>query len=103
VRLLGSSCSDRASRRYVKVEHWLLDTESDGQEQQAELVWRLRSVYDRSEVVDVLRQLSEDGFIRRRLRSEKRIDELGLVAVREEEEREEYWFLGDQRWYQTAM
>jgi len=103
VRLLGSSCSDRASRRYVKVEHWLLDTESDGQEQQAELVWRLRSVYDRSEVVDMLRQLSEDGFIRRRLRSEKRIDELGLVAVREEEEREGYWFLGDQRWYQTAM
>ncbi|KAF8506874.1 hypothetical protein F5888DRAFT_45373 [Russula emetica] len=70
---------------------------------QAELVWRLRSVYDRAEVVDVLRQLSEDGFVRGRLRSNKQIGELGLVAVREEEEREEYWFLGDQRWYQTGM
>ncbi len=65
-------------------------------------MWRLRSVYDRAEVVEVLRQLSEDGFIRRRLSWNKQISELGLVAVREEEEREEYWFLGDQRWYQTA-
>jgi hypothetical protein len=32
----------------------------------------------------------------------KQISELGLVAVREEEEREAYWFLGDLRWYQTA-
>ena len=83
--------------------HWLLDTESDCQEQQAELAWRLRSVYDRSEVVDVLRQLSEDGYIRRRLSSKKQIEEVGLIAVREEEEREVYLFLGDQRWYQTAM
>jgi hypothetical protein len=60
-------------------------------------------VYDRTEVVDVLRQLSEDGFVRRRLSRNKQIDELGLVAIREEEEREEYWFLGNQRWYQTAM
>jgi len=57
-------------------------------------------VYDRAEVVDVLRQLSEDGFIRRRLSSN--IDELGLVTVRDEEEGEEYWFLGDQRWYQAV-
>jgi hypothetical protein len=60
-------------------------------------------VYDRAEVVEVMRQLSEDGFVRRRLSWNKQIEELGLVAVREEEEREEYWFLGDQRWYQTAM
>lgn len=60
-------------------------------------------MYDRSEVMDVLKQLSEDGFVRRRLSSNKPIDELGLVAVSEEKEREEYWFLGDQRWYQTAM
>jgi oxalate---CoA ligase len=65
-------------------------------------VWRLRSVYDRAEVVDVLRQLSEDGFIRRRLSPNKLIDELGLVTVRDEEEQEEYWFLGDQRWYQAV-
>lgn len=65
-------------------------------------MWRLRSVYDRAEVVDVLRQLSEDGFIRRRLSWNKQISELGLVAVMEEEEREVYWFLGDLRWYQAA-
>ncbi len=81
--------------------HWLLDTKSDGK--QTELVWRLRSVYDRADVVDVLRQLSEEGFLRRRLSPNKPVDELGLVAVRQEEEREEYWFLGDQRWYQGAM
>lgn len=65
-------------------------------------MWRLRSVYDRAEVTEVLRQLYDDGFVRRRLIWDKQIDELGLVAVKEEEEREEYLFLGDQRWYQTA-
>ena len=78
-------------------------TGADGQEQQAELVWRLRSVYDRAEVMEVLRQLYEDGFIRRQLGTNKRVYELGLNVVREEEERDEYWFLGDQRWYQAAM
>jgi hypothetical protein len=78
-------------------------TETDGQEQQAELVWRLRSVYDRAEVMEVLRQLYEDGFIRRQTGTNKPVDELGLIMVREEEERDEYWFLGDQRWYQAAM
>jgi hypothetical protein len=65
-------------------------------------VWRLRSVYDRAEVVEVLRQLYDDGFVRRRLSWDKQIDELGLAAVKEEEEREEYLFLGDQRWYHSA-
>lgn len=60
-------------------------------------------MYDRAEVIDVLRQLSEDGFVRRRLSLNKQIGELGLVAVKEEEEKEVYWFLGDQRWYQTTM
>lgn len=79
-------------------------TDADDQEQQAELVWRLRSVYDRAEVMEVLRQLYEDGFIRRRLGTNKRVCELGLTVVREEEEeRDEYWFLGDQRWYQATM
>jgi hypothetical protein len=76
-------------------------TGADCQEQQAELQWRLRSVYDRAEVTEVLRQLYEDGYVRRRLGTNRRIDELGLVAVREEEEREVYWFLGDQRWYKA--
>ena len=46
------------------------------------LVWRLQSVYDRTDVIEVLRQLCEDGFVRLRLGSDKRIDELGLAAVR---------------------
>jgi hypothetical protein len=70
---------------------------------QAELMWRLRSVYDRAEVIEVLRQLYEDGYVRRRLGTNRRVDELGLVAVKEEEEREVYWFLGDQRWYHAAI
>jgi hypothetical protein len=55
--------------------------------------------------MEVLRQLYEDGFIRRRLGTNKRVCELGLTVVREEEEeeRDEYWFLGDQRWYQATM
>lgn len=65
-------------------------------------MWRLRSVYDRAEVVEVLRQLYDDGYVRRRISWDKQIDELGLAAVKEEEEREVYLFLGEQRWYQTA-
>ena len=75
-------------------------TEADVQEQQTELVWRLRSVYDRAEVIEVLRHLWENGFVGRRSSRDKQIDELGLIVAREEEEREKYWFLGEhERWY----
>jgi hypothetical protein len=74
-------------------------TEADVQEQQTELVWRLRSVYDRAEVIEVVGEMWENGFVGRRSSPDKQIDELGLIVVREEEEREKYCFLGDERWY----
>ena len=90
-----------------QVRDWLVDgcrTEAEFQEQKAELVWRLRSVYDRAEVIEVVRHLSETGFLGQRSSPEKHIDELGLIVVREEEEREKYWFLGEQRhWYQAGV
>ncbi|KAI0304649.1 hypothetical protein BC826DRAFT_977421 [Russula brevipes] len=70
---------------------------------QAEIVWRLRSVYDRAEVIEALRQLHEDGFVRRRLGANKPVRELGLVPVREEDERAVHWLLGNRRWYQASL
>jgi len=79
------------------------EVDSDGVcgTQQAEIVWRLRSVYDRVEVIEVMRQLYEDGFVWRRVGTNKVVHEMGLVTVREEEERAVYWFLGDRRWYRA--
>ena len=79
------------------------EAEPDGvKQQQAEIAWRLRSVYERIEVVDVLRQLFENGFVERRVGTNKVVDHLGLVAVIEEEEKEVYWFLSDRsRWYRA--
>jgi len=73
---------------------------------QAEVLWRLRSVYDGAEVIDVLRQLCEDGFLRRRVGVNGRIWEVGLVPVREKQEKEVFWFLGDlrdRRWYHAGV
>lgn len=66
-------------------------------------MWRLRSVYDRAEVIEALRQLHDDGFVRRRLGANKPVRELGLVPVREEGERAVYWLLGNRRWYQASL
>ena len=55
-------------------------------------------MYDRAEVIEVLRHLWENGFVGRRSSRDKQIDELGLIVATEEEERK-YWFLGDERWY----
>jgi hypothetical protein len=71
--------------------------------QQAEIVWRLRSVYDRVEVIEVLRQLCENGFVRRRVSRNGVVHEMGMVTVREEEERVVYWFLADRRWYRAQF
>jgi oxalate---CoA ligase len=72
-----------------------------GWDMQAEIVWRLRSVYDSAEVIDVLRELHEEGFVKRRVKENRRIDELGLVSVMERDDKEVYWFLGERRWYQV--
>jgi len=58
-------------------------------------------VYDRVEVTEVLRQLYETGFVQRRVGTNSVIFELGLVTLKEEEEKEVHWFLGDRRWYRA--
>jgi oxalate---CoA ligase len=84
-------------------DNCILGGELMGWDIQAEIVWKLRSVYDGAEVVDVLRQLYEEGFVRRKSKESRRMwmYELGLVPVMEKEDREVYWFLGDRRWYQV--
>ncbi|KAI0274891.1 hypothetical protein BC834DRAFT_850125 [Gloeopeniophorella convolvens] len=67
---------------------------------QAEITWRLRSVYDRAEIVDVLRHLYDEGYVQRRVK--ERVYEVGLVPVEEKEERAVFWMLGDRRWYQAG-
>jgi len=60
-------------------------------------------VYDRVEVTEVLRQLYETGFVQRRVGTNRVIFDLGLVTLKEEEEKEVYWFLGDRRWYRAPF
>jgi uncharacterized membrane protein affecting hemolysin expression len=61
--------------------------------------WLLRSIYDAQEIMEVLKVLLDEGFVRRAL-----IDgeEGSLVAPTEEEERRVFWFLGERPWYQTV-
>lgn len=60
-------------------------------------------MYDRVEVTEVLKQLYEAGFVQRRVSTNRVIFELGLVTLKEEEEKEVYWFLGDRRWYRAPF
>ncbi|GLB36492.1 putative B-block binding subunit of TFIIIC [Lyophyllum shimeji] len=60
---------------------------------QAELRWRLRSVYDRQEVGDILRSLQEDGFLK--MRCDPTIvwdDEVNVAALDDREEKGVFWF-----------
>ena len=69
--------------------------------QQAEIVWRLRSVYDRIEVIEVMRRLCDKGIVWCRVGRNKVVHEMGLVTVRDEDERAVFWFLGHHRWYRA--
>ncbi|KAI0374486.1 hypothetical protein BV20DRAFT_961659 [Pilatotrama ljubarskyi] len=68
---------------------------------QAEIRWRLRSVYDRQEVCEVLQTLQEEGYITPRFDAVGPILEIGPADDREE--RATFWFLttGGRRWYQV--
>lgn len=62
---------------------------------QRELGWRLRAVYDRREVHEVLVFLEQEGLLRKR----------GEMAAAfsppdEDEEKTTFWLLGDRRWFQ---
>ncbi|KAG6814043.1 hypothetical protein H0H92_003893 [Tricholoma furcatifolium] len=67
---------------------------------QAELRWRLRSVYDRQEVGDIVRSLLEDGSLK--MRSDPAIewnDNLNVAALDDREEKGVFWFVGeDKHW-----
>ena len=60
-------------------------------------------MYDEAEVIDVLRHLFDDGFLRRRVGTNEQIWQVGLVPVREKEENLVFWFLGDRRWYNAGV
>ncbi|KAI8995421.1 hypothetical protein BD414DRAFT_410090 [Trametes punicea] len=68
---------------------------------QAEIRWRLRSVYDRQEMVEILQTLQEEGYITPRVHAAVRVLDAGPADDREE--RLTFWFLtsGGRRWYQV--
>ncbi|KAG6891388.1 hypothetical protein C0992_007611 [Termitomyces sp. T32_za158] len=66
---------------------------------QAELRWRLRSVYDRQEIGDLVRFLEEDGFLNVRIDLAIEWNNVNVAALDDREERAVFWFLGDKHWY----
>ncbi|KAI0047812.1 hypothetical protein FA95DRAFT_1558689 [Auriscalpium vulgare] len=69
---------------------------------QSEIRWRLRSVYDRQEVGEVLRSLHEEGYVKRRLGPVLHFPESMALPLDDEEEKNVHWFLGERRWYQVS-
>ncbi|KDR85304.1 hypothetical protein GALMADRAFT_51568 [Galerina marginata CBS 339.88] len=69
---------------------------------QAEIRWRLRAVYDRQEVRDVLRFLQGEGYLQHRFGRSSIWTLCGIyMPFDEEEERRVYWFMGEKHWYQV--
>ncbi|KAF9458329.1 hypothetical protein BDZ94DRAFT_1270872 [Collybia nuda] len=69
-----------------------------------ELRWRLRSVYDRQELSDLVCFLQENGFLRGRCGPRIERNENGYLGVLDEqEEKEVFWFIGEKHWYQVAL
>ncbi|CDO70216.1 hypothetical protein BN946_scf184942.g16 [Trametes cinnabarina] len=67
----------------------------------AEIRWRLRSVYDRQDVLEIVQALQEDGYICPR--SEMITSKFVIGPADDEEERVSFWFLtaGGRKWYQV--
>lgn len=77
---------------------------------QGELRWRLKSVYDRREVLEAVTFLEQDGMIEARLCEDERAGTLGrlrsvpgwAVVLDEEEEQRIFWFMSkDRHWYRV--
>ncbi|KAF8640756.1 hypothetical protein AX17_000406 [Amanita inopinata Kibby_2008] len=66
---------------------------------QYEVRWRLRSVYDRQEVNDVLRYLNEENYLR--MRCDPTSAETWVVPLDEVEEKRVFWFIGERHWYEV--
>ncbi|KAJ7593112.1 hypothetical protein C8J56DRAFT_1013301 [Mycena floridula] len=67
---------------------------------QLEMRWRLRAVYDRPELNDLLRHLHEEGLIRMVYAASADIST--VLSLDEKEEMEVFWLLGEKHWYQTS-
>lgn len=66
---------------------------------QTEIRWRLRAVYDRQEVIEVLHHLQTEGYLHLRVGY---LPASGIYApFDDEEETEVYWFIGEKHWYQV--
>ncbi|KAI0095273.1 hypothetical protein BDY19DRAFT_917063 [Irpex rosettiformis] len=63
---------------------------------QGELRWRLRTVYDRSEIHDILMHLVDCKHLRV-MRSESNF--IADSPADDTEEKQTFWFLGERRWY----
>jgi len=72
---------------------------------QTELRWRLRPVYDRREVHDILRYLQQEGSLKKRWNPVSRLaerEEIGLLPLDDMEEKNMFWFIGGSKhWYQV--
>ncbi|KAL4080394.1 hypothetical protein V8B97DRAFT_1863880 [Scleroderma yunnanense] len=75
---------------------------------QAELRWRLRAVYDRQEVLEVLTFLELDGTLEAKVNTRDNVlEEIKVVpgwaaTLEEGEEQKVYWFIGKNRhWYRV--
>lgn len=63
----------------------------------SELRWRLRLVYDRQELYDILQYLLDEGFLRA---SDSKIDGQLVQTLEEDEEIEVFYFLCERKkWY----
>ncbi|KAF8973686.1 hypothetical protein BDZ97DRAFT_1648315 [Flammula alnicola] len=67
---------------------------------QTEIRWRLRSVYDRQEVNEILRYLQGDGYLQMRLGPHPSLRGI-YPPFDDEEESKVYWFIGKKHWYQV--
>ncbi|PPQ88088.1 hypothetical protein CVT25_014386 [Psilocybe cyanescens] len=68
---------------------------------QTEIRWRLRAVYDRQEINDILRYLQREGYLRVRVGYSSVWASCGMdMPFDEGEERKVFWFIGDKHWYQ---
>ncbi|KZT22146.1 hypothetical protein NEOLEDRAFT_1138493 [Neolentinus lepideus HHB14362 ss-1] len=68
---------------------------------QGEIRWRLRAVYDRQEVNDILRFLRARGFLEPRVSPDLQLDDWDIAAPNNAQEKMVMWFVGKRHWYQV--
>jgi transcription factor C subunit 3 len=66
---------------------------------QAEIRWRLRSVYDRQEVTEVLGHLQTEGYLSLRKPNNASGESWDGAPLDDREETRAFWFLGERCWF----